>query len=141
MKTKSEVIRQIMTDFKNGELREGEIYYQPKNETLHISKQYMAGFFDGEGCVNIGRTRKNYFVRVLLVNTNLDILLVFQARYGGDTKELSGPKTRPKWKQSWCWRLNHIRAVRFLEDILPWLIVKEQQALTAIAWAEASPGK
>lgn len=101
---------------------------------------YMAGFFDGEGCVNMARSARGNgcFPRVLLVNTNREILEAFRAVYGGDIKSISHRKEG--WKPSWIWRLSHSRAIKFLDDIYPWLILKHEQVLTAICWDEARPG-
>jgi hypothetical protein len=104
---------------------------------MKLSRQYMAGFFDGEGCVNMARTRASVFPRVLITNTNREILEQFQRQYGGDINSI--PHRRKNWKPGWFWRLQWAGAIKFLEDILPWLVVKEAQALTAIAWQAAAP--
>jgi intein-encoded DNA endonuclease-like protein len=49
-----------------------------------MTPEYAAGFFDGEGCVNCSSSRNNSFIRILVVNTNLEILQRFQAVWGGD---------------------------------------------------------
>jgi hypothetical protein len=47
---------------------------------------------------------------------------------------------RKDWKPAWQWRLSGTRAVSFLIDIFPWLVIKRDQALTAMTWDAARPG-
>jgi len=102
--------------------------------------EYAAGFFDGEGCVNCSSGRKNSpFIRILVVNTNLEVLKVFQNFWGGDINKNYKPKEH--WKQAYTWRLSHKSALKFLSDILPYLIVKKEQAELAIKFGSIRPGK
>jgi intein-encoded DNA endonuclease-like protein len=50
-----------------------------------LSAEYIAGFFDGEGCVGIStRGRgKHPYLRVSVTNTNKEILLLMKAQFGG----------------------------------------------------------
>jgi len=75
---------------------------------------------------------------VLVVNTELAILEALQKQYGGDIKPIA--HRRKNWKPSWMWRLSWTPAVRFLEEIVPYLQIKDQQAYTAIVWDAARPG-
>lgn len=104
-----------------------------------MTPEYAAGFFDGEGCVNCSSNRNNFFVRILVVNTNLDVLKAFQEVWGGDIN--ANYKSKSHWKQAYTWRLQHKAATNFLEEILPFLIVKKQQAIAAIAFNEMRPGQ
>jgi hypothetical protein len=93
---------------------------------------YVAGLFDGEGCVNLSRNRSGCFVRVFLTNTNLELLERLKESFGGDIKKLSGRKKG--WKQAYVWRLSWSKAVSFLDSIQPWLLNKWRQAEVAFAW-------
>ena len=104
-----------------------------------MTPEYAAGFFDGEGCVNCSSSRNNSFVRILVVNTNIDVLKAFQAVWGGDI--YANYKSKSHWKQAYTWRLQHKAASNFLQKILPFLIVKRQQAEAAIAFNELRPGQ
>jgi hypothetical protein len=99
---------------------------------------YVAGIFDGEGCVNFARLRRGLFVRVMVVNTNLELLKDLQAQFGGDISKL---KHKPGWKQGFSWRLCWSSAINFLNVIQPWLRVKHRQAETAFAWDAVRLGK
>jgi hypothetical protein len=100
---------------------------------------YIAGFVDGEGCIGFCRLRTYVFPRVLVTNTDFDILEDLQAKFGGDIKPLSLRKAN--WKQGYTWRLSNMRAVDFLDAIRPWLRIKDRQADTVFCWAAVRPGK
>jgi len=93
---------------------------------------YVAGFFDGEGCVNFASCRKSLFPRVLITNTDIDILQRIQKRFGGDINPLSLRKEN--WKQGYSLRISWSKAVEFLSEIYPYLFVKAAQAETVFAW-------
>jgi len=99
---------------------------------------YVAGIFDGEGCVNFTRTRNTIYPRVLVVNTNRPLLEGFVEQFGGDIRPLSAHKEG--WKQGWEWLLSWSKAVAFLDRIHPWLRVKDAQAETVFAWDTIRPG-
>lgn len=102
---------------------------------------YVAGIFDGEGCVNFSRVRKSAYIRVLITNTDKTLLDDIQRQFGGDVKPLACRKAG--WKQGFQWCLSWSKAVDFLEKVSPWLRVKKQQAATAFAWdaIRIGPGK
>jgi hypothetical protein len=104
---------------------------------MKLSPQYIAGFFDGEGCLNMARCRKYIFPRVLIVNTDRQILEILQKQFGG--RIFSVVHRRKNWKPSWQWELKQMPAVDFLTKIEPWLVIKREQAWAAIAWAEVRP--
>lgn len=104
-----------------------------------ISSQYAAGFFDGEGCINVSSCRKTILIRTLVVNTNLTILEMFKERWGGDI--YANKKGKDHWKQAYTWRLSYNAAYQFLKDIYPFLVVKEPQAEAAFIFFDNKPGK
>lgn len=104
-----------------------------------ISDQYAAGFFDGEGCINVSSLRGKPFVRILVVNTNIDILEKLQQTWGGDIQKNYKPKSH--WKQAYTWRLQHSACLEFLQDIYPYLVVKKNQAEAAFMFFNVKPGR
>jgi intein/homing endonuclease len=104
-----------------------------------ISSQYAAGFFDGEGCINVSSCRKTILIRTLVVNTNLTILEMFKEKWGGDI--YSNKKGKEHWKQAYTWRLSNNAACEFLKDIYPFLVVKVQQAEASFIFFDNRPGK
>jgi len=93
---------------------------------------YIAGFVDGEGCIGFGRARTSIFPRVLITNTDREILEDIRDQFGGDIKPLAA--RRDRWKQGWYLRLSWSRAVNFLDAINPYLRLKAEQARTIFAW-------
>ena len=97
-----------------------------------MNTAYIAGFFDGEGCVNFARCRTTFFPRVLITNTNIDVLKKIQNKFGGDIKPLSYKKEN--WKQGYSLRISWSKAIDFLSEIYPYLFLKADQAETVFAW-------
>lgn len=112
------------------------------DETLHA---YAAGFVDGEGCITINRGQPNKYhmsldhnARVFVTNTNLQVLNLLQENYGGTIYRLRSKSERGKgWKSCYVWNLGVKNLVGFLKAILPYLVVKQQQALLALEFMAA----
>ena len=100
---------------------------------------YVAGFFDGEGCVSFCRVRSSFYPRVLITNTDLYVLKEIQNKFGGDIRKLVGRKKN--WKQCYMLRICWSSAVDFLDKISPYLRIKDRQAHTVFAWAAIKPGR
>ena len=105
-----------------------------------ISTEYVAGFFDGEGCVNISTdTYGKPFIRILIVNTDVLVLEKFKERWGGNITH--NKRHKENWKRSYTWRLSHNKAINFLKELEPHLIVKKKQTNLAISFYQLTPGK
>lgn len=114
-------------------------------EPTAIDHAYAAGLFDGEGCVMIARARsgtaprgsttKRIYHRLDLSVGQVDRrpLLWLQTRYGGRIDPV--PKKRGIGEQlCWQWRLGPRAAEMFLRQVLPYLIVKREQAEVALTF-------
>ena len=101
-----------------------------------IHPAYIAGFFDGEGCVNItvrGKIRQ-VRLRLMIVNTHLELLKILQAQYGGGLQKLT---RQENWKQAWQLTIHSKDdQKRFIEDILPYSILKLPQLYLALEFLE-----
>ena len=99
-----------------------------KVETL----AYVAGLFDGEGCVNFTRSgqAKTLVVRSMIRNTDSGIVQYLKATFGGRI-EAAVHRDHPDWKPSFCWRLDGAAAVEFLNLIAPWVRIKQEQIFLA----------
>lgn len=93
---------------------------------------YIAGIFDGEGCINFTSQKGFAYPRVIVANTDYRIIQHFSKCFGGAIVKLK--KTNDKWKDSWQWILTWSSAIDFLEQIHPWLIIKRQQAELVFAY-------
>lgn len=111
---------------------------------------YMAGFFDGEGSIGIGKAKSRvgglngyrYRVTVSIVNTNLKVIELFKKHFAIEYmntktrfRELTKDGTRRK-KTAYAIQVFHGHAKRILEEMLPYLIIKKKQAEIAIAFQE-----
>jgi hypothetical protein len=90
------------------------------------SKQWIAGFFDGEGSVSISRRKRGNFIEhhmsVQIGQNDRECLDGIANIYGG-TIHQSG---------CWRWRCHGTVLERFLKDILPYSIVKRDQIEVAL---------
>ena len=88
--------------------------------------EYLAGFFDGEGCVSIAvshrsKGRLEYCIRVGASQKSTPVLYVFKEKFGGNVCT----------NRAGCsnWTLSGFGRVElFLNVIQPYLIVKERAA-------------
>jgi hypothetical protein len=104
----------------------------PDNETL----AYVAGLFDGEGCVNFTQAGKQrtWVIRVMIRNTDREIIEYLQSLFAGRIETKIAYPNKPLWKTSYCWRLDWDAAIEFLEVIEPWVRIKKDQILVARLW-------
>ena len=100
---------------------------------MRLSHEYLAGLFDGEGCITAGywaadcRTPEGKArFRVLLTNTYLPILEMVRRQYGGHI--FAEKQWNPKWATRYAWSALADVAARFLIDAEPYLIIKREQA-------------
>lgn len=106
------------------------------NKLTEIDKAYIAGFFDGEGCISISKYQGPnnrtpvYFLQVVLVQKGISPLF--------ELRELVGVGTihdRTKYSKGvYEWRLPARDAAEFLVAILPYLRNKREQAEIAIEY-------
>jgi len=95
-----------------------------------INKIWLAGFIDGDGCFNVTKNNWNYYPRLLITNTNKEILEKIRDHYGGD---LRGRSTGPaNWKTVYFYRAawKVFRAIAM--DVIPYLEIKKEQASLCI---------
>jgi hypothetical protein len=95
-----------------------------------ISHEYLAGFFDGEGCITLG---SNGGLTVSIVNTSLPVLWKFEESFLGTISE----RKQKVNKKQYQWRAYGENAKEFLECMLPHLIDKKDQVTTALHWLVA----
>ena len=109
---------------------------------------YAAGIVDGEGTITICRSeydtvnksRNNkvyhcigFHAKVSVKNTDERLMKWLQSRFGGEYyKDESSLKKHPTWKPSFVWHHAAKDKEPFLLAILPYLILKREQALLAL---------
>ena len=101
-----------------------------------ITPQWLAGFFDGEGCVS-PRHPKLPSVIASISQSNLELLTAISEYVGNgniiECKRVSKPRANEKRHYQIQWSCR--KAAAFLEIIKPYVIVKKQQVELAIVLA------
>lgn len=102
---------------------------------------YMAGFFDGEGCMGvywdkIKNNKKRYYPMIKLTNNNKSILKEFEDRFEG------GIYKHHTSRQCWDWVIKGgKKTTYFLEIMTPYLRQKKEQAETLMEFCNTiTPG-
>lgn len=109
-----------------------------------VSIEYIAGFLDGEGYIQINKARDKshrgprYFMHVSMCNVNRDVLDEIQKVTGGTVRYYNNHFKRSNGC-GYHYRLNMGQRLGydFLKKVLPYLIVKREQAEIAIRFKES----
>lgn len=103
-------------------------------------KAYIAGIVDGEGHFDtrIEVKRKgggNYTVSLVVVNTHYGLLDWMRRRLPGSyIRERIVHEKKPHWKPQWLLRIHRRDSmVSLINELLPYLVVKREDALRALA--------
>lgn len=93
---------------------------------------YIAGFFDGEGCIMAlqeknRRTRMSR-ISVAVSNTDFRPIKMLYEQFGGHYRQTK----RENRKEFATWSMSCKKAADFLALILPYLIIKRERAIAAI---------
>lgn len=109
---------------------------------------YLAGLFDGEGCISIctnnTHTGTGYVFCIQITNTNQKLMKWLIEHFGGVYYSQDGTSRPAHWKPSFRWRVKGRKnEEEFLLGVLPYLVVKREQALLALefvrGWYERDP--
>lgn len=105
------------------------------------SLQYIAGFFDGEGYIQIakrspgcGTSGSPYYLVCSMANTHRQVMDEIQKIVGGRVIFHRGGKKQ--WKPHYRLTLWTQQALAFLKAVQPYLIVKREEADLAISFYE-----
>lgn len=92
---------------------------------------YLAGIFDGEGCVGYykrkgNRNKYSYVAMIMLTQSDFRLMLWLEARIGFGTITSRAGKKHFEYH----WATNKKQHVcEFLEAIIPYLLLKKEQAI------------
>lgn len=99
---------------------------------------YLAGIVDGEGCIRInaakvnkGYRSKRYRLKLQITNTSAK-LMIFLKELGFYIRERTAKSQLPHWKRCWVAVMMDRKAAKMLTLILPYLIVKKEEALVGL---------
>lgn len=81
---------------------------------------YLAGFFDGEGCV--------LYDRIMVDNTNPYLLEKFYLIWGGRIGEKGDATRTEQTRTCYRWHAHGDTARKAARDMMPYLVEKKQQA-------------
>lgn len=93
-----------------------------------VEKAYLAGIVDGEGTVTLMKHHKNETPtpNVVVANNNLQLLKWITSQIGGTI--VSKKKRMVHHHDSYAWSVRQDRAIRLLNQIKQYLIIKRPQA-------------
>jgi hypothetical protein len=94
-----------------------------------ISWQYLAGMIDGDGSIGTTRTgrKRNVVGRVIVANTDQRLLYALKDSFGG-TVSIRDKGSKEGWKPFGSIAWTNRQAEKILDNTLPYLIVKAEQA-------------
>ena len=94
-------------------------------------RAYLAGFFDGEGSISLRLQQGKYLrIEVACSQNTVDVLWMFVRAFRGNIYE---------GQRVYQWKTYGAQAIRFLNAVLPFLVVKRLDAEeTILAWQERS---
>ena len=107
-----------------------EIPEEKPRKPREVGISWFAGFFDGEGNVQIARqvrrgTHATYQGRLCVTNTNLYVLQCIHLTYGGSLVRHSTAYGRSRgWRPSWRWTLTGDAAWKLARRMAPYIRVK-----------------
>ena len=103
---------------------------------------YMAGLFDGEGCIHIAKLRRPeskrgcHFGLVATIGMTSEFLLeLYRSQFGGSV--YCYPRLKGNRRPCWQWIIRSRQAVAFLKAIRPYLLLKANEADLAIEFQGA----
>lgn len=99
-----------------------------------VDLAYLAGFFDGEGCISIGKHRNNgkdfYELHILVAQKSRWILEWFKFNFEGKIFKHKKPEGR---QSEWfTWQVAAVKAASALKVLLPYLKLKKAEAELAL---------
>jgi len=100
-----------------------------------IDAAYIAGFLDGEGSIFLTSRKNKASLRISATNTDKNVLDWIIEKIGVGVVH-AGRKESDKNRKTWMFILNGEAAETLLKQLLPYLIVKKEQAQLAIETQE-----
>jgi hypothetical protein len=103
---------------------------------------WAAGLVDGEGCIHIMRGTTHPKRKTIAYSMYLQVRMAhkpaivrLQDIFGCGHIKLVQPQER-QWKPTWLWHVSALPAAAVLQQMLPWLCVKQEEARVALAFQQ-----
>lgn len=114
-----------------------------------MTPEYLAGLFDGEGCIDVqrcypkegkGRLYVRPRVRMCMANSALPMMQLLHAEFGGHLvcRKAGKRNQQDSWSLEW---LNGEAMRKILGTMLPHLILKAEQAKLVLWWLDNASGR
>jgi hypothetical protein len=99
----------------------------------------LAAYIDGEGCISITyhckKGRYNFFSLLIdIANTDIRLMYWLQEHFGGWLSVNQASATDNRRVPCYHWRMSQKDYVEALEKMMPYLVIKKEQAEIAIAF-------
>lgn len=102
-------------------------------------KAYLAGLFDGEGCIGLYKDKRNYVVHISITNTDIRLITWLQQHLCMGNIQTRSVVDKPEYHQAWEWRTRSRKdALAFLLIIRPFLVSKAEQADLLLSYLDAA---
>lgn len=107
-----------------------------------VELAYLAGIVDGEGSISVKSESKKrpYVVYLSVTNTNYDMIKIFEGHFGGKVRKRNWSNNQKNAKKNWkpCyeWCISKLQAVRAVEKLLPYIRIKNKQAILLLRLAK-----
>ena len=98
--------------------------------------RYLAGYFDGEGCVTVLRNRGNRpGLRICIVSADKNVLELFSRTFNERAYDVTKTHIRSTnlKKRIYRWSVSGPRALPILRALEPYLVAKRKQAILALS--------
>lgn len=93
---------------------------------------YLAGHFDGEGCVLMRKHNKLVRLEIIVAVSHKPVTEAYLSRFGGGIIQRPSVSVN---KLIWTWRLiKQSEIVGFIDSVLPYSMEKKAQLLLARKW-------
>jgi hypothetical protein len=91
---------------------------------------YLAGVFDGEGCIALqvttAKKRETYRVRLHVTMSHTGALKLFKEAFGGSYYK-NPPHPAGNRKQCWTWHISGLSAIAAAKEMAPFIVVKKDE--------------
>lgn len=101
-------------------------------QTTDLEKAYTAGLVDGEGTILLTKWGSSYLPLINVTNTDQRAVDWLRQRFGG--KIYRSKRALPQHKTALRWTLTGKWAAAFIREILPYLVLKREQAMLLLEY-------
>jgi hypothetical protein len=97
------------------------------SQTTTEQRAYAAGMVDGEGHIGLAPWKGSFLPLAEVINTDKRVIDWFVERFPGGNV-VKNDRRNALHKPRYNWRLTGRRAYAFLQEVLPYLVIKRDQA-------------